>query len=127
MVIERLGFNKILSKLPAAAGHIYVLFFALIGWVFFRSPDLAYACTYIKNMFCGSGIPLSNLVDSVKFMTFSNLIIMMIGIVLAYPVSKLIFNKCSVYAKLAIASVLFAISYVFAMTSLYSPFIYFRF
>ncbi len=45
LVIERIGSRFNIS------GNIYVMFFVMIGWVFFRSPDLSYALTYLKNMF----------------------------------------------------------------------------
>jgi|JI7StandDraft_1071085.scaffolds.fasta_scaffold14164_3 alginate O-acetyltransferase complex protein AlgI len=50
LVIERLGFKKILEKTPVFFRHAYTLFVVLIGWVFFRAPNFKYSLKYLKVM-----------------------------------------------------------------------------
>ncbi len=49
-------------------GRIYVMFFVMIGWVFFRSPDLQYAAVFLEKMFFFSAgeesITISRLIES---------------------------------------------------------------
>lgn len=52
LVIERLGLNKLLDRLPVA-GHIYTLFIAMLGWVFFRAETLDQAMAYFAALFGG--------------------------------------------------------------------------
>lgn len=50
------------------SGRIYVIFFVMIGWVFFRSPDLQYATIFLEKMFFFSvgeeSIAISRLIES---------------------------------------------------------------
>ena len=127
LIIERVGFKKLLDRIPAFIGNIYVLLFALVGWVIFRAPTMKYACVYLKNMFCGSNIKIYDFVDSIKFMTISNGLVLLLGVFFAYPLAGNIFNRLKYNLKIWIIFVLFMTAYIFALTSQYSPFIYFRF
>ncbi len=51
LVLERTRFGSFLANWPRAVRHIYVLLVVMLGWVFFRSPDLAYALHYLAAMF----------------------------------------------------------------------------
>lgn len=51
LVIERLGFKKVLVKIPALLQHIYTLFVVLMGWVFFRAENFKHALSYFKMLF----------------------------------------------------------------------------
>ncbi len=130
LCIERIGFRKILERLPAAIGNLYVWLFAIIGWVFFRASSLDYAMNYLRIMFTGNpDHPVDTFVRSISFVTYSNLFIIIIGIVLAYPSGMIqrFFAAKSEPVKAVLLFLLFFASLVFAMTSQYSPFIYFRF
>ena len=50
-IIERLGLEKILKKLPKCIQHMYAMVVVVIGWVFFRANNLSHALAYIRNMF----------------------------------------------------------------------------
>lgn len=47
-IAEEFGSKKPLINL---SGQIYTMFFVMIGWVFFRSPDLDYARIFLYKMF----------------------------------------------------------------------------
>jgi alginate O-acetyltransferase complex protein AlgI len=68
LLLERTGFGKKLDKGPAILGHIYTLFFVLMAWVLFRSPDLKNAFSYYRLMF---GLE-SGIATSAKFFNFLN-------------------------------------------------------
>lgn len=128
LIIERLGFNKVLERIPRVIGNLYVLLFALIGWVIFRAPTMKYAWEYLKNMFCGNGAAsIPDFSISLRFMTFSNGLILVLGIFFAYPLASRLFGRLNYNVKAWILFVLFMVAYIFALTSGYSPFIYFRF
>jgi alginate O-acetyltransferase complex protein AlgI len=50
LVIERLGFGKILNALPRVFRHIYTLLAIMIGWTLFRAPGLGMARCFLKAM-----------------------------------------------------------------------------
>ena len=49
--LEKLVWGKAVSKLPGIVRHIYALLAVLIGWIFFRSPDLSYAASFLRALF----------------------------------------------------------------------------
>ena len=128
LVVERLGFKKVLERVPGFIGNIYVWLFALVGWVIFRAPTMEYAWQYLKNMFCGNaGVRVADFSIALEFMTFSNGLVLLLGVFFAYPLASRLFGKVNHYARVWLIFLLFLVAYVFAMTSRYSPFIYFRF
>ncbi len=51
IILEKLPpIKKLLDKTPRVIKHIYTLFIVLIGWVFFRSPNIVYAFEYLGSM-----------------------------------------------------------------------------
>lgn len=55
LVLERgKRYSKILISLPKLFQNFYAILIVMIGWVFFRSPDLAYSLGFLKVMFLGN-------------------------------------------------------------------------
>lgn len=132
LVIERLGFKKVLDKLPKFIGWIYTMLVVLVGWVFFRADTLSAAMKYLGEMFSFSGGVANGMAQ------FDNLsfIITAIALVLCTPVYQLVkgkLEKTEVGKKAAfvigavLATGLFILSVIFLTGSGYNPFIYFRF
>lgn len=132
LVIERLGFKKVLDKLPKFIGWIYTMLVVLVGWVFFRADTLSAAMKYLGEMFSFSGGVANGMAQ------FDNLsfIITSIALVLCTPVYQLVkgkLEKTEVGKKAAfvigavLATGLFILSVIFLTGSGYNPFIYFRF
>lgn len=132
LVIERLGFKKVLDKLPKLIGWIYTMLVVLVGWVFFRADTLSAAMKYLGEMFSFSGGVANGMAQ------FDNLsfIITAIALVLCTPVYQLVkgkLEKTEVGKKAAfvigavLATGLFILSVIFLTGSGYNPFIYFRF
>lgn len=129
LIAERAGLKKVLALVPPLIGNLYVLLFVLIGWVIFRANTLEQAKDYLKVMFMGnSAYSMNSFYTALQFITFSNVEMMLVGIILSYPLFSKWFNKIQ-YKPLGIVwmMILFAVAYTFAMTSHFSPFIYFRF
>lgn len=128
LIVERVGFKNVLERIPRVICNIYVLFFALIGWVIFRAPTMEYAGAYLKNMFCGNqAAAVPDFIYSLDFMTISNILVILAGTFFAYPLASRIFARLNYHVRVWITFVLFFVAFIFALTSRYSPFIYFRF
>lgn len=51
LVLERLGFERILQKIPRPISWIYTMLIVLVGWVFFRIEAFPDALAYVGKMF----------------------------------------------------------------------------
>ena len=51
LILEKLFLAKALEKLWRPLRHVYALFFILIGWVIFQSPDFGWTLDYLRAMF----------------------------------------------------------------------------
>jgi alginate O-acetyltransferase complex protein AlgI len=137
LVLERLGFNRILSKAPAIIGHAYTLSVVVIGWVLFRSPDLPYAIGFLKNM-----LGLTDGTDYSPIIYFNNyvFIVFIVGILFATPLRKYLSAAIRklvgerkvpniLYQHIGglLAFLLLLFCFVELAQNSYNPFIYFRF
>lgn len=128
LTIEKLtGLNKKSNWF----GHIYTLFFVMLGWVLFRADNVTDAFNYIGVMF---GVGSSGLYDSTFLMYISNFkIYIIVGILASFPILKKI--KTCKWVNLKIYHVistvclmtLFIVSLSFMIKGSYNPFIYFNF
>lgn len=128
LIIERIGFGKLLDKAPRILRHVYTLLIVIVGWVFFRADTLGDALVYLQHMFVPYG---RDLVNFRMIMDARYWFILVLGIVCALPYQKLLARVRSTKAGAVLADVavllifLLAISFMFG--SGYSPFLYFRF
>ena len=119
--------QRILSIL-APLRHLYALLVIITGWVIFRADTLTYAWQYIKTMFGGSNAPLNSFYRATEFLTYSNVMIFIISCVLSTPLIARWYSKYEGTKRdTCVMMILFVVAYVFAITSTFSPFIYFRF
>ena len=140
MVIERVGFGKLLEKTFKPLRIFYTLLIVVTAWVFFRADSLDYAIHFIGQMFS------FQFVDGVSvFTTFYNqprfFIIGTIAILGSTPLFDFLNTKWKaaiqngnrglehtryICVVLGVALVL-VLSCCFLVTGGYNPFIYFRF
>ena len=140
MVIERVGFGKLLEKTFKPLRILYTLLVVVTAWVFFRADSLDYAVRFIGRMFSfqlGDGLS--------AFVTFYNqpqyFIVVAIALLGSTPLFDFLNKKWKtaiqngnkglehtryVCVILGIVAVLF-VSCCFLVTGGYNPFIYFRF
>lgn len=135
IIIERVGFNKTLIKLPKLISHIYLLFTVSISWVFFRSDTIADALNYIKAMFS------FEIQTNTEFLYFyfskETLIVLILAVILSTHIPKklnqlIVFkykNRPNLYKSLRYFCLIFIffISCIYISIDSYNPFIYFRF
>ncbi len=51
LLIEKLGFDKIVSRIPSFFSWMYTILIVLIGWVFFRIVEFSTAWNYVLELF----------------------------------------------------------------------------
>lgn len=138
MVIERLGFGKVLDRSPRTLGQAYTLFVVLMAWVFFRATDQTSAWRFITILFSpGHGDP--SLVYPAYYLTNDVLLALIIGIVgglgwydiaarrvLASTASNAIPIHLEAARSIALLA-LFVLVTMAVATRTFDPFIYFRF
>lgn len=132
LVIERAGLGKLLERLPAVAGHFYMLLAVMLGWVLFRAENLSHALGYYGAMIGLSENPLYKTTDN--FISDGALFVLLAGILLATPwperltirVGRLSGHAGVAVGWLGLAAVFFLVVTMLAGDS-YNPFIYFRF
>jgi alginate O-acetylation protein len=136
LILERLGLNKILKKLPDFFQHLYVILTVSIGWVFFRSENILNSLVYIKRLFLFK-------FDHLEYFIFElqnwRLFIALLAIIFSTPIiprlknlllikikSEKIKNLFRIIQRLGYF-VIFIIATSFMLGSSFNPFIYFRF
>ena len=131
LAIEKAFLGRLLSRLPRAFGHIYALFFILLGWFIFTCEDIS-GFFKIGRLF---GIGVNGFVDGFALYElsrhFSLLVIMALG---ATPAVARLFEKAGNKLPRAVnclKAVLAPIAILLSTASLagdsYNPFLYFRF
>lgn len=120
LIIERMGFDKILNKLPIVIQHIYACIIIIIGWIFFRADSLTAAIKYIKALFVFNS---RSLVEIAYYIDKQYIFCLIIGIVCSVPCIKIKNTK----VKCIVTVLLFLLAIIYMVGSGYSPFLYFRF
>jgi len=135
IVIERLGFSKILDKLPKPISHLYLLFIITISWVFFRSDTITDAFSFIKSMFTFN---IETNIELVQFYLSKEIfVVLLLAILFSTPICNKLnqfityrfknYIKAFTYMKYLCLLSLFIISCLYISIDSYNPFIYFRF
>jgi alginate O-acetyltransferase complex protein AlgI len=137
--LEMTKFGKWMKKTWPPLQHFYTLFIVVIGWVFFRSPNVTYAFTYLKAMFVPSFS--KPLLADISPIATPSWMALAIGVVLCFPLNSLISGKLVVrlqtmrpgsitgftVAKEALCILIFIVSIFFVVSSTYQAFIYMQF
>lgn len=132
LVLERFISDLKSFTFPSPIKWIYSFLLVSIGWVFFRSPDLTYATSYLEKMFLLVPSNQTIYYPLRYFLTNEVLIALIFGVIFSTSIPqflKQIFQikntpiilKVSVYLLLLISSI------IVLSSETYSSFIYFRF
>ncbi len=112
-------------------GHIYTMFFVIMGWVLFRAENIGKAWEYIKTMF---GAGSAGLFDETALFYLSNYKFYFIaGMLCCFPIIPFVKKRINTEkAAIKIVSGLFLLtvfilSLTFIIKGSYNPFIYFNF
>jgi alginate O-acetyltransferase complex protein AlgI len=145
--IERLISNSMLARIsfPGLFKHLITLLVVMVGWVFFRSPSLAHALSYLSSMFMFSKV--SNLTLPPWGLIFGNrdLLTLIVATYIAcatmprpqlpYPAAisaawsdhMTVEGICNMSVQFALTILLVLLSAAALVSSDYVPFLYFRF
>lgn len=139
LILERIGFGRVLKKTSPIIQVLYTLLVVYFGWVFFRADDLPHAFSMISQMFVGraDGTPAA------AFINHESVITLCLGVICATPILLVVSRRfmaapdmdgwrraspASSYAVgIVVALLLIAASAIKILAGSYSPFIYFRF
>lgn len=135
LIIERLGFGKILNRIPKIFGWAYMMIVVLIGWVFFRIENFSDALSYVEKLFYDGS---SNSLSAVKFLDNERILILILAAlasstfflrVRAIGTRLLMGENSWAYKVISSAILIFMLLYSVSLINAgsYNPFIYFRF
>lgn len=134
LIIERLGFDKILQKLPKVIRWVYTILIVMVGWVFFRIETISDAIYFVLKLF---GYGKSGSVEFIHFLDRERLFILIIAIAASSTlflkvknIQKIFDNKFEhlfVLLKNMTLIAMFIYCIMYINSGSYNPFIYFRF
>jgi alginate O-acetyltransferase complex protein AlgI len=133
MIIERLGFSKVLKKCKPLA-HVYAVLVFVIGWVLFRAKDLHTGLTIIKRMV----LPWKYTVSShvMTMLSVQSILALILGIIGCGILQRLCETKAGAAvaakwknsaAEMVFLFVILFYSMILLASGAYNPFIYFQF
>lgn len=149
LIIERMGFSKIIEKAWRPLRHLYTMLVVIVGWVLFRSDTFTQALMHLKAM-AGFGQGSGLIYSASQYIGSNGIILALIaGIIFSAPVNESAKafltsrkeNKADGSLKVKPGGLAFAHAVysmlIYAMlgmlvvmslaASAYNPFIYFRF
>lgn len=138
IVVERIGFRRILCRIWVPFQHIYTLMVVIVSWVFFRAETLPNALIYLKKMFVISDGSLNTVYRADYYITKETIFMAGLALMFSLPLFPLFRKKLEHSLTLRFYK-LYHVSYyvfllvIFIITSsyfavdTYNPFIYFRF
>jgi len=137
LAIEHIGVRKFAKRnLPEFVRMIITLFFVMIGWVFFRSPDLKYSLNYIGNLF-GFGGKFPVPIGSEFFLNREFILISFLAVFGSFPIFKMINGiisktfRRSLFLYTVLENIFYLSVFIMSIMAItggtYKPFIYFRF
>jgi alginate O-acetyltransferase complex protein AlgI len=134
LLIERLGFDKVLDKLPKVVGWFYTMLIVMIGWVFFRIEAFGDALEYVQRMFSFSADYERS---ALYFLDYELLTVLIAAVILSTYSFRVFreqpllvrFTQWGVFelAKNMVYLGLFVYCVMALTSSSYNPFIYFNF
>ncbi len=133
IIIERLGWGKILDKLHPVASTLYTFVLVVLGWVFFDIEGFGNACSYVKAMFGGNG----TFIDSYSLYQFGSYAIMFILCIIASTDLPMRFvkglkrnpktTKFCMISTPVVQAIIILVATAYLVDATYNPFLYFRF
>lgn len=131
IIIERLGWGKILEKLPAVVSRLYTFVLVVFGWVLFDVDTLSNAWSFFKAMFGANGTLYDN---TANYLLISNIVIFIICIfasttLYTETINKIKEKKAGIINYLAPAAqlIMLLVCTAYLVDATYNPFMYFRF
>jgi alginate O-acetyltransferase complex protein AlgI len=128
LTVERFGFSKVLKRFPKILSNLYVWLFLIFGWVLFRAENLSYAVGFFKLLLSGGSSHYYDFPVLFPYFRGEEILIALVGVLFCYlPCNKFFSSRKETSVVIILTMVLLLVAYLFALTSSFSPFIYFRF
>jgi len=135
LIIERLGFDKILKKIPKFLSWAYTMLIVVIAWVFFRIENLSDAFLYIGKMFSFSnteGISFVHVLNRERLIILSLAAISSTALFgkirdIILKIHKGKYSAISVTVQNIVLVFMLLYSTMYINSGSYNPFIYFKF
>ena len=131
IIIERLGWGKILEKLPKAVSMLYTFLLVVFGWVLFDTDTLGDAGRFIGAMF-GAGGSFADRTSS--YMFFTNIVIFILCIFASTDLFERLkrfarkhYQKAYLYSYPVVIAAVLLLCTSYLVNATYNPFLYFRF
>ncbi len=133
--LERIFLHKVLQKLPAFVGHLYLLFAAVLSWAIFYFDNTPRLWDFIRVLFGSIRRPAWDL--QLKLTLQENILWIGFAILAAIPIykwfEKLVLRlngqngQTGYLLRIAVSFALLFVSAAMLVGKSYNPFIYFRF
>lgn len=132
LLIEKLGFLKILDRIPAILSHIYAVLVVYAGWLLFAWEDITQHRVFVKAM---AGMAEAGINSTgTMYMVVSNIILLIVLIAgstnIPAKAGVWLCNRnetCKGILQAVFVTVVFIISVSYLVNGTYNPFLYFRF
>lgn len=131
IIIERIGFGKLLEKLPSFVSTLYTFVLVVFGWVLFDTNDLPSCFNYFKAMFGGNGVFVDG---NAKYFLITNILVFALCIFGSTDLFGKIISKIKAKNNVIIEwsapfvqVILMLVCTSFLVNATYNPFLYFRF
>ena len=128
LTAERLGWSKLTEKFPDLLRVSGVFVFVLLGWVLFRTNDMIHAWAYMKALVGLNDANFWLLGGAYDALTLSWLFSLIAGVAISQESVCRFLNTFIVgWIREFLVAALALLSWIVALSSNFSPFIYFRF
>ena len=138
VAVEKLFLRKVLDRIPAVFGHLYLLIAAVAGWTLFYFEDLGKLKQCFLGMFGKNGIPLLD--DITLSLLNGSCFIIIAAAVFSCPICRIVGEKADALAARSAAAYtaakigeniiligILAVSSILLVRQSYNPFLYFRY
>ncbi|MFF2483051.1 MBOAT family O-acyltransferase [Paenibacillus sp. NPDC058071] len=126
LALEKTVLLRLLRRLPGWIGHLYALFFILIGWVLFAFEDLSVTGSFFKALFGFNGQPLWD--QETLYLMYTNAVLLVILVFASViKTGKTNLGPRMAFMKLGWHAALLLLSVAYLVDATFNPFLYFRF
>ena len=132
IILERFVLKNVTEFIPKAARIAVTVLFVFIGWVFFFSPSMDSAFSWIRQMFGGAGLGVWN--AATGYFLRTNLITLIAAVICCGPnLGRMVTNfsyqkgRFGVVISAAVYILLFLCCISYIVGSSYNSFLYFQF
>lgn len=130
IAMEKLWLGKFLDRAPGIVGHVYVLFFVMMGFVLFNGSSMAAIGADFLHLFGAAGTPLTDGLSVYYLRSYIG--VFLVAIIGATPLVRNMASKIAdsptavILEPMLVAAVLLSVT-AYLVDGSFNPFLYFRF